>query len=496
MNAAEAIARAGVRSYRNNAWRVFPHTFAERVSGGAWRAARHLKYISELVADAVNRGNGRLVVNLPARYGKSQFLSQYVPAWFLNHWPDQDVILTSYSASVAQEHGGIVRNIARDNPLVGFRLRADRKARGRWNTHAGGGMLCTGVGGGITGFGAHLLLIDDPYKNWHDAWSAAYRRKVEEWFDSTAYKRLHPGGTIVVLHHRFHTRDLSGYLVEHHGDRWEHVRLPKIAEDGDPIGRRPGEALWPEQWSQAHVDHEAATTPGHIWSAMDQQDPKAGGSGLAYSAFGQGNVDPGAALVEDLPLCVSFDFNRNPGMYCLLGQYNPKADRFVVTHELHGHRWTVHTILKELIQLVRSLGPFAWPGLEVYGDATGGGTSMDDGVNSYVLIRKRLEEALTRKLRVRVPAGNPGHVDSLLTINDAFCDAKQERHVSIHPRCEILMNDLRQVTTDEDGGIEKTDDALTHSSDTLRYWVHYTRPIGGKKRAARPPMVGSATTAR
>ena len=496
MDLHDLMGEAGVRAFARDSWRIMPHHFAERVSGGRWRSARHLEHIGARIVEAVNRGNGRLVVNMPARYGKSQFLSEFVPTWFLSWRPECDVILSGYSAQQVQEHGANVRNIARDCPLVNFRLRQDRKARNRWNTHAGGGMLCAGVGGGITGFGAHLLLIDDPYKNWREAWSTANRRKVEEWFVSTAYKRLHPGGTIVVLHHRFHPRDLSGYLLEHHDDKWEHIRLPKIAEADDPIGRAPGEALWPEMWSQEHVEHERRITPAHTWAAMDQQDPRTGGSGLAYAGFGQGNVDPGAALVDGLPLCVSFDFNRNPGMYCLVGQYDPKQDRFTVVHELHGARWTVHEILKELVKLVRSLGRFRWPGIHVFGDATGGGVSMDDGLNSYVTIRQTIERDLTRQVRVRVPAGNPGHVDSLLTINDAFCDACSERHVKIHPRCEILLHDLRSVPLDADGGIEKTDDTLTHSSDTLRYWVHYVRPIGGRPRPARPPLVGSATTAR
>lgn len=467
-----------LRGKAEEAWWLDPHTFAERASGGSWRAARHLSHIGTRIRSAVTRGNGRLVINMPARYGKSEFISRWVPTWFLSLYPDRDVILAAWGSALAVEHGGEVRNIARDNPLVDFRLRPDSTAKARWNTHLGGGMLCVGVGGGVTGFGADLLIIDDPYVDWDDAWSSASRARVERWFDSTAYKRLHPGGSIIVLHTRYHPRDLSGYLVEHHGDTWEHISLPKLAEANDPLGRAPGEALWPAQWSQAHVEHEQQITPKHVWSAMDQQQPEAASAGLAYQNFSAGNVDQNAALVPDLPLCVSFDFNRNPGMHCLVGQYDQKSDRFVITHVLHGHRWTVERILDELKLLVGELGGWQWPGLEVFGDATGGGVSMDDGHNSFVLIRQRCEQ-LTDNVRIRVPAGNPGVVDSLLSTNDALLDAGSERHVFVHPRCELLLEDLRRVQKDEDGSIDKSNTQLTHPSDCMRYWIDFLRPLGG-----------------
>ncbi len=467
-------------------WKWMPHQFAEHASGGDWRPSKHLAYISAIIARQVFAGGGRIVVNMPARYGKSMFLSRWLPAWYLNLWPEKRIILGSYAAEIAQEHGGEVRNIARDNEFLNFRLSQDKKKRGHWKTNAGGGMICAGVGGGITGFGADLLLIDDPYKNWADAWSLANRQKVEAWFTSTAYKRLQPGGTIVVLHHRMHPNDLSGYLVEKHGDRWTHIRLPKSAERDDPLGRAEGEALWPEVWSQFHVEHEKAITPAHVWDAMDQQNPGAAAAGLAYASFGAANVKAEASLRKDLPLCVSFDFNLNPGMHCLVGQYDLKHDRFDVTHMLHGHRWTVEKILDEIKRLVDQLGGWQWPGLEVYGDATGGGTSMNDGHNSYVLIRQRVEK-LTRHVRIRVPAGNPGVVDSLLTTNEALAG-----HVRIHPRCELLLDDLRRVAKDEDGGIDKSDTQTTHASDCLRYWVDMLRPLGGRKPQAKA-KIGSTT---
>ena len=45
----------------------------------------------------------------------------------------------------------------------------------RWKTAQGGSYLAAGVGSGITGRGAHVLLIDDPHKNREEANSQTVR---------------------------------------------------------------------------------------------------------------------------------------------------------------------------------------------------------------------------------------------------------------------------------------------------------------------------------
>lgn len=480
----EQVFEATSRSKRDERWRFLPHTFAARVSAGEWQASRHLAYIGRRVGAAINAGGARLVINMPAGYGKSLFTSRWLPTWYLSGRPTHNVILAANTKKLASEHGEWVRNTAASMPGINFRLRSDSTAKARWHTHAGGGMLCDGVGGAITGFRANLLLIDDPYSDWDDAWSSTTRTAVERWFDSTAYKRVDPGGSIVVLHHRFHPRDLSGYLTEHHGDKWEHIRLPTIAEGDDQLGRAPGEVLWPERWPAERVLHEKAITPTHIWDAMDRQDPGVGAAGLAYQHFGQHNLMGPAELVPGLPIAVSFDFNLNPGMYCLVGQYDAKADRFVAANECFGSGWNVEQLMPALVKMLRGYAHLKPPWIEVFGDATGGGTSMNDGWNSYVLIRKSLAEAHP-KVHVRVPKANPGIINSLIACNEALRDNAGRSHVSISPRCVRLLDDLRQVIKDDEGKIDKTNKQLTHPSDCLRYWTDYERPVGGRKVMAR-----------
>jgi len=51
---------------------------------------------------------------------------------------------------------------------------------------------------------------------------------------------------VIVVGTRWHADDLIGRL-EASGD-WEVLNLPAIAEEDDPLGRQPGEALWPERY--------------------------------------------------------------------------------------------------------------------------------------------------------------------------------------------------------------------------------------------------------
>jgi hypothetical protein len=227
--------------------RTNPARFARHVSGGGWQPFPYQTFIARLISQAVSRGGGRLVVNLPSRHGKSELCSHWTPAWFIDSFPQKRVILASYGAELAENWGRTVRNEFDQNPNILTPLREDSQAVNRWNTPDGGGMLAVGVGGSVIGFGGDLIVVDDPHKDWAEAHSPSIREKTVQWFKSTLYSRLEPGGTIVLLQQRLHEEDLSGYLIERHSDPWQVVRLPALAEPGDPLDRKPGEALCPER---------------------------------------------------------------------------------------------------------------------------------------------------------------------------------------------------------------------------------------------------------
>ena len=175
--------------------------------------------------------------------------------WFLANWPHKRVGLASYAAEPAEQWGRLARDSVVENESgLGIRVRDDLSKVGRWQLTTGGGMMTVGVGGPFTGYGFDLLIIDDPVKNREEANSPTQRQHLWDWWQSTARTRLEPGGSIIVVTTRWHEEDLVGRLLgdeyteeQAAGDRWEHIRLPALAEEGDPLGRPLDAPLWPEE---------------------------------------------------------------------------------------------------------------------------------------------------------------------------------------------------------------------------------------------------------
>jgi hypothetical protein len=126
-------------------------------------------------------------------------------------------------------------------------------------------VLATGVGGPLTGKGiTGIALVDDAFKNRKDAESRLKRDSVWEWFTDVVWTRLEDDASCIVIGTMWHTDDLINRLLTRgagdDGVPFELVRLPAIAEENDILGRKEGEALWPETLGrQAQVpDREAA----------------------------------------------------------------------------------------------------------------------------------------------------------------------------------------------------------------------------------------------
>lgn len=250
-----------------------------RVALKDWLDAPHLDLMNRALMRAALNPGQRLVVSIPPRHGKSTLIARMLPAWYLSVRPDHRVILASYEADFAASWGRAVRDLIENVPALGVTVRADSSAANRWDI-AGheGGMITAGVGGPITGRGAHLLLVDDPVKNAEQAQSKTLRDKAWEWWLSTAYTRLEPGGSAIVVMTRWHDDDLAGRLLEEGG--WEELRLPAIAEDDDPLGRAPGDALWPARYPLASLEDTRTHIGSYWWSALYQQRPQPATGGM------------------------------------------------------------------------------------------------------------------------------------------------------------------------------------------------------------------------
>lgn len=246
----------------------------------------------------------RAMIFAPPQHGKSELTSVRLPALWLGKRPDDPVIITSYGAELAESKSRQVRDIVRGDEFTRLfgdlspidtpvELRPDSRAVARWQlANHRGSLLAVGVGGPITGHGARLGIIDDPFENWEQAQSATYREKVWAWYRGTFRTRIWEGGAIVLIMTRWHEDDLAGKLLRDQPGEWTVLRLPALAEaqeerdyndrrmgaatgQADPLDRQPGEALAPRRYSAGELARIRRDVGSLVWAAEYQGAPTA-----------------------------------------------------------------------------------------------------------------------------------------------------------------------------------------------------------------------------
>ncbi|WP_020469711.1 phage terminase large subunit [Zavarzinella formosa] len=265
-----------------------------------YKAAAHHRLIARHL-EAVERGDiERLMISMPPRHGKSMLASEFFPAWYLGRNPSHYVIAATYAQELADDFGRKVRDQIADAAFQqifpGCKLKGDSQSAKRFHvtqeqpdpevsdafaTSLDGAYFAAGIGGPLTGRGAHLLLIDDPVKNREDADSPTIRQKNKEWYTSTAYTRLMPNGKIVIIQTRWHDDDLTGWqLREHEHEGWVVLSLPAIAEtDDDILGRKTGDPLW-ANYPVDVLERIKKAVGSRDWTALYQQRPAPAEGGI------------------------------------------------------------------------------------------------------------------------------------------------------------------------------------------------------------------------
>lgn len=231
----------------------------------------------ELVTLFDSDTHDRLMLFMPPQEGKSQKVSRRTPAWLLADDPTLRIAIVSYEQGKAERWGRAIRRDIRVHPELGITLRPDTQAAGRWETTAGGGLICVGIEGGITGEPVDVLIIDDPVKGRAQAESQTYREAAWDWWESNGSTRLSSRGKVVLMMTRWHADDLAGRLLANEADEWRVVSIPAIAEDADdPLGRQPGEELPSVQDRQpGHFHRLQLKRSGYVFRSIFQQRPVA-----------------------------------------------------------------------------------------------------------------------------------------------------------------------------------------------------------------------------
>jgi predicted phage terminase large subunit-like protein len=267
----EAEARALYAEYKSVQRDLYKYVQNTVLAQPGYVDGAHIRTICETVQRFLEGDGKGLAVSLPPRHMKTTIISEALPAWWLSTHPQGEVIIASYNQSQA-------RKMARS-----VRLAFDRESHRRmmppcsWDVDSADvlqlsgklngrpSLIAAGVGSGITGSGADLLIIDDPVKDMADAESATMRDKVAEWYASTAFTRLSPGGKVLMVATRWHHDDLIGRTLADSPDGWGSLTLPAISEDG--------RALWPERYPLESLEAIRRAVGSRVFEALYQGRP-------------------------------------------------------------------------------------------------------------------------------------------------------------------------------------------------------------------------------
>ncbi len=277
---------------------VYEASFGDYVAAIAPADFKFTRHTERLIDIGQRMGDGKLtrvMIELPPRHFKSTIFSRFLPGWFLRRFPERTFGLGAHTQTLAAEFGEAARGYF---AASGGALCPSSSGKDRWKTSGGlGGMWVAGVGKG-TGLPAHFLGVDDPIKGREEAESAAYRRRLCNWYSTVLNTREEPGCLKLITHTRWlHDADLIGWLLakvdeldrEGHGamaERWHVISMPLIAEPilkplpalctREPDHRKPGEALDPTRYDEKWAEAKKRNTPARDWEALYQQNPSAG----------------------------------------------------------------------------------------------------------------------------------------------------------------------------------------------------------------------------
>ena len=275
--AAEYVARQDARAHLRNFM-----VYSGIAHPDLPRHARHIcDRIEHMFSDAPDAPQIMVVCQPPGTLKTT--VARGVVAWRLALDDATRAIWATHRSDHALKQSRMILELLRSprfHALSATRLSEQSQSAATFETtHAPepGGMVSLGSGSGARGYRADLIVLDDPAGSVQDAASGTVADTLVDWYERDLVSRLMPGGKILVFAQRLAERDLPGYLMRRYGGDPD-VRIEVItlqmratADLPCPLGRNPGELLWPDFFDGPTCRMLEAESLR--WQAEYQQDP-------------------------------------------------------------------------------------------------------------------------------------------------------------------------------------------------------------------------------
>ena len=457
------------------------------INNGFWKPRDFDVLIIELLQYAIQGRVSGILLGVPSRHGKSTLISKNFCSYFLSYFPNEQVILSSYSQGLASEFGGQVKDIVNHyGYLSPYKptIRSDSKAKNKFklNEPYRGQMLSAGAGGSIMGYGAGLLIVDDPIKNVAEAESKVRQAKLKDWWGGTIKSRVQRRSNglppiKIVIAQRLHLKDLHGIIKEteptipandafrilRNGgsidpNTWVDFNLPAICDSEDDIlGRKIGEVLWEEQRDYEWLMAEKRSMGSYLFNSIYQGQPVERDGEIFKREWFQDEVnhkltcliDP-KDIPKDLPQLRYWDFGASgdagDGTSAILTSYDGE---YLYVLDLVAGKFSSLKVLKTFKRLCKKDGK-----------ATRVMVEQEPGSGSKLLIKKFRREEDLRGYNIRA---DKVQVSKKVRAFDLEGLAEDRRIKMVPAHWNNKLIDQLVAFTGEDGGEDDIVDTITGS---------------------------------
>ena len=348
-----------------------------------------------------------LNVSMPTRFGKS-LLSSAFSSWLIISDERLRVLRASYAAELAETFSQQVRDqVDRYYERLGlfgmtYGTRARWKITGNQQDNHDG----VGIGGGITGFGFDIAIVDDTTKNMLEATSAAYSRQLQVFKESVLLGRLEGRRKILNVGTRWTVNDwfsmwpdAETYVLPAMVDGKSCCEAWKTTAELELERSRVSEAVWNAQYMQAPTE----TGRVRLFEGWQPERVKTYG-GTLYAV-----IDPATDYGKDWFVTGIYSVDR--GLVTLVDMFAEKA----ATPERAAEwlkRWNVDIVFCEANGVGRSvIGKLRDAGID---NVAGFATKTDKYSRAYVQ-----RDDMLNYFRI-YDGCNPDAVAELLREADAF----------------------------------------------------------------------------
>lgn len=217
-----------------------------------YQAVFHTELLANVFGKVATFDEQWMIAELPPRYGKTWIAGNCLSSFTMARNPGLEVLYTTASQTMGQEAVQATKKLIRSPAFQELfpNIRIDGKdTLSEFHLTNGSRYRMRGVGQGIGGTPANLLICDDLIRGVKDGQSQTIRDQTWDWFTGEALARLEAPQAAVMFFTRFHQDDPIGRLLNmSDANKWRRLRLPAIMDEMetkpayDP--REEGEPLW------------------------------------------------------------------------------------------------------------------------------------------------------------------------------------------------------------------------------------------------------------